>query len=85
MTERELLELVATQVSHLTTQVDRLTGDVAGIKEELAGVKDDLQFTKEAVIRIENDHGQKLGALLDCYIQNAKRLVRHEAIISKKY
>ena len=93
MTDRDLLELIASQVSHLTTRVDGLTRDMAdvkadlagvkteltGVKSELAEVKSDLQFTRDVVIRIENDHGLKLGALLNGYKQNAERLVSEPA------
>ena len=74
----DLLDLVASQVARLTTQVDGLTRDMAEVKA-------DLQFTKETVVRIENEHGQKLGALLNGYKLHEERLDRHEEIISKKY
>lgn len=89
MTDRELLELIASQVSNLTTQVDGLTKDLAVVKstmatkQELAEVKADVRFTKEAVIRIENDHGQKLGALFDGYKLNSEKLDRIEEEVSK--
>ncbi len=69
MTDRELLELIAAQVSKLTTQVEILTKDMAGVKD--------------IVIKIENDHGQKLGALLNGYKQNAERLDRIEKEVAK--
>ncbi len=74
----DLLDPVASQVARLTTQVDGLTRDMAEVKA-------DLQFTKETVVRIENEHGQKLGALLNGYKLHEERLDRHEEIISKKY
>ena len=81
----ELLELIAAQVSSLTTQVDGLTTQVDGLTRDMIEVKADLQFTKETVVKIEIDHGQKLGALLNGYKLHEERLDRHEAIISKKY
>lgn len=84
MTDREILELIATQVGKLTTQVDTLTKDMAEIKPRLTSIEN-------TVIRIENDHGQKLGVLLNGYKQNAERLDKvetklseHEEIILKK-
>ena len=44
---------------------------------ELA-IKTDIQDVKETVIRIEADHGQKLGALFDGYKLNAEKLDRIE-------
>ena len=88
----DLLDLVASQVARLTTQVDGLTTRVDGLTtkvdrltRDMAEVKADLQFTKETVVRIENEHGQKLGALLNGYKLHEERLDRHEKIISKKY
>jgi regulator of replication initiation timing len=74
----EMLDLIAAQVGKLTTQVDGLTRDMAEIKPRIA-------FIENTVVRIENDHGQKLGALLNGYKLHEERLDRHEAIISKKY
>lgn len=92
MTERDLLELIATQVGKLTTQVGGLTTKVDGLTtrvdnltKDMTEVKTDLRFTKDAVIRIENHHGQKLGALLNGHKLHEERLDKHEEIISKKY
>lgn len=76
MTDREILELIATQVGKLTTQVDTLTKDMAEIKPRLTSIEN-------TVIRIENDHGQKLGALFDGYKLNSEKLDRVENEVSK--
>ena len=80
ITDRELLELIAAQVGKLTVDVEEIkkTLPTLAAKEELAEVKN-------IVVRIENDHGQKLGALLNGYKLHLERLDRHEAITSKKY
>lgn len=87
ITDRELLELIAAQVGNLTTQVEKLTVDVDEIKKTLPTLttKEELAEVKNIVVRIENDHGQKLGALLNGYKLHEERLDKHEAIISKKY
>lgn len=79
ITDRELLELIAAQVGKLTVDVEEIkkTLPTLAAKEELAEVKN-------IVVRIENDHGQKLGALLDGYKLLSERLDRHEEIITKK-
>lgn len=64
MTEQELLELIATQMSNLTIQVNGLTKDMNEVKATMA-TKEELGEIKNIVIRIENDHGQKLGVLLN--------------------
>ena len=76
---------LTTQVDGLTTQVDSLSKDMAEVKADLAEMKPRLSFVEKTVIKIENDHGQKLGALLDGYKLISERLDRHEEIISKKY
>jgi len=89
MTDRELLELIASQVGGLTNRVDTLTKDMAEVKQnmatkdEMALVKDDLTSVRATVIRIENDHGQKLGALFDGYKLNSEKLDRIEAEVTK--
>lgn len=79
ITDRELLELIAAQVGKLTVDVEEIkkTLPTLAAKEELAEVKN-------IVVRIENDHGQKLGALLNGYKLLSERLDRHEEIITKK-
>lgn len=89
MTDRELLDLIAAQVSVLTTQGDSLVKDVAEVKatmatkDELAKVKDDLDFVKGTVVKIEIEHGQSLGALLDGHNLNAEKLDRIEKEVTK--
>lgn len=52
-------------------------------KGELAEVKAEVRSIKEIVVDIENDHGQKLGALFDGYKQNAEKLDRIETEVTK--
>ncbi len=83
MTDRELLELIAAQVSKLTTQVEGLTTQVEGLATQVDILTKDMAGVKDIVIKIENDHGQKLGALLNGYKQNAERLDRIEKEVAK--
>ena len=89
MTDRDILELIATQVGKLTTQVDWLTAELSSVKanmatkDELAGVKAELSSVKAIVVKIEHDHGQKLGALFDGQAQNSEKLDRIEAEVSR--
>ena len=93
MTDRDLLELIASQVGVLTADVGNLKNDMAEIKstlptlatkQELAEVKSEVNSIKAIVVKIENDHGQKLGALLDGYKQNTERMDRHEKMLLKE-
>ena len=58
-------------------------------KEELAEIrstmatKEELEEIKNIVIRIENDHGQKLNALFDGYNLNSEKLDRIEKEVAK--
>ena len=53
------------------------------IKTELSGINGRLTNVEGIVIRIENDHGQKLGALFDGYKLNSEKLDRIEAEVAK--
>ena len=48
-------------------RLGNLETDVAGLKADIAGLKTEVTRIKESVVLIENDHGKKLGALLDGY------------------
>ena len=98
MTDRDMLELIATQVAKLTKDVDIIKNTMAtkqelaevkqelaevrntmATKQELAEVKDEVASIKTIVVKIENEHGEKLGALLNGYKLNAERLDRVES------
>ncbi|HCS75774.1 MAG TPA: hypothetical protein DIW17_18120 [Clostridiales bacterium] len=46
-------------------------------------VNERLDKVEKSVINIENDHGKKLDALFDGYVQNSKKLTRIEKEVSK--
>jgi hypothetical protein len=78
------------RIATIETNMSTMEANMA-TKQELAEVKADVKFTKETVVRIENDHGQKLNALFDGYKLNSERLERieskvtqHEEIILKR-
>ena len=90
MTDRELLELIASQVSGLTKDMTEVKGQLAGVEDRLTGVEgvvvrveDRLTGVEGVVVRIENNHGQKLGALFDGYKLNSEKLDRIEAEVTK--
>ncbi len=56
MNDRELLELIATQVGTLTI-------DMQDVKDRLGGVEGEIKEVKERVIKMEDDHGKKLTVL----------------------
>lgn len=83
MTDRELLELIATQVGTLAKDMVEVKKDMVEVKKDMVEVKKDVAEVKTRVIYIENEHGLKLGFLLDGYTQNADKLDRIEKIVAK--
>lgn len=91
MTERELLELIAVQVGKLTEDVDQIKATMATKKDiekiwatmDTLATKAELETVKAIVLRIEHDHGEKLGALFDAYQVHSERLDRIEKIIAR--
>ncbi|MGI6307059.1 MAG: hypothetical protein ACOX1X_00325 [Dethiobacteria bacterium] len=84
MTDRELLEKIFKKMGDMDSRM-------TSMETEMADIKADVKFTKETVIKIENDHGQKLNALFDGYKLNSEKLERienevtkHEEIILKR-
>lgn len=53
-------------------------------KDELAEVKAEVSSIKAIVVKIENDLGQKLGALFDGYKLNSAEVSKHEEIILRR-
>ncbi len=89
MTEQELLELIASQVGNLTKDMAEVKTELAEVKTDLTNIKatvaikQELAEVKTIVVKIENDHGQKLDALFDGYTQNSEKLDRIEAEVTK--
>jgi septal ring factor EnvC (AmiA/AmiB activator) len=96
MTDRELLEVILEKIGGMDA---RLTGvetnmatkaelaevktELSSVKTDIAEVKTELSSVKAIVIKIEHDHGQKLGALFDGHAQNSEKLDRIEAEITR--
>lgn len=55
----------------------------AEMQKGFEAVNLELQEVKNAIVRIENDHGQKLSALFDGYKQNSDKLDRIEVEVAK--
>lgn len=79
-TKRELAEVKNTMA---TKQDLEEVKNTMATKQELEEVKSEVSSIKATVIRIENEHGEKLGALLNGYMQNAQRLDRVEAKLAE--
>ena len=85
-TKEELAEIRSTMATKEELAEIRST---MATKEELAEIrstmatKEELEEIKNIVIRIENDHGQKLNALFDGYNLNSEKLDRIEKEVAK--
>ena len=85
-TKEELAEIGNTMATK--EELAEIRNTVA-TKEELAEIrntmatKDELARVKEIVIKIENEHSQKLGALFDGYKLNAEKLDRIEKLVAR--
>ncbi len=77
MTDRELLELIAAEVGGLKT-------GMSGLEARMDKMDDRIQKIENTVIHIENDHGSKLKALFDGYVQNSEKLDRIEKEVSRQ-
>ncbi|HZK24403.1 MAG TPA: hypothetical protein VFC74_03325, partial [Oscillospiraceae bacterium] len=73
-------------LSDVRTEMQKGLGDVRaemqrGFKEvndKIQQNSDEIQFVKGTVVKIETEHGHKLGALFDGYKLNAEKLDRIE-------
>ena len=76
MTDRELLELIATQVANITT-------DMSDVKKNISKIESEVKDIRNKVTLIEQDHGKKLDALFDGYKQVFEKLHKIEDEVSK--
>lgn len=62
---------------------DRMYNLLEKIYIDLQETKSELKEVKKTVVTIEHDHGQKLQALFDGYVQNSDKLDRIEKEVTK--
>lgn len=53
------------------------------LQDTKKGLTERIDRVENTVVRIENEHGQKLNALFDGYKQNSDKLDRIESEVSK--
>lgn len=85
------LKLVITQGEIFAAPIGRFTKDMDGVKTDLEGIngkitkiETNVDFVKGTVVKIEIEHGQKLGALADGYKSNAEKLDRIEKEVCRR-
>ena len=62
-----LLTALVKDVTELKKDIVELKNDVADLKYDVAELKAAQQRTSESVVKIENDQGKRLDALIDGY------------------
>jgi pyridoxal/pyridoxine/pyridoxamine kinase len=82
MGNQQFQSAVLEKLEQLTTRMDSMENRMGSIEANMA-TKDELARVKEIVVKIENEHGLKLGALFDGYVQNADKLDRIEKIVAR--
>ena len=79
----KILSLLEKMYIDVNKRLLNLETGMSEIKTELGSVKTELGSVKAIVIKIEHDHGQRLGALFDGHKLILDRLDRVEAQVSK--
>ena len=74
---------VKADLDYVKADLGSVKTDLDYVKADLGSVKTDLSSVKAVVIKIEHDHGQKLGALFDMYNLVSEKLDRIEVQVSK--
>ncbi|MBT9173807.1 MAG: hypothetical protein DDT21_02213 [Syntrophomonadaceae bacterium] len=74
---------IKTELGSVKTELGSVKTELGSVKTELGSVKTELGSVKAIVIKIEHDHGQKLGALFDGDKLISDKLDRVEAQVSK--
>lgn len=85
--EEKIFTLLEKMYLDLQDTKEEMQKGFKAVNEKLDNVETSLraeiQEVKNTVVRIENDHGQKLNALFDGYKQNSDKLDRIETEVSK--
>ena len=91
MTDRELLQTILNKIGSMDERIAGMDERITGIEAELKEVNNNINLTRETVIKIEYEHGKKLGALFDGHKFISEKLdriegevTRHEEIIMRR-
>ena len=83
----ELLEKMysdlSSEISGMKSEIGGMKSEIGGMKSEIGGLKSEIRDVKNTVTRIEHEHGKKLDALFDGYVQNTEQLKRIEMEVSR--
>lgn len=91
MENEKLFELMTKMYSEMQDGFKDVDKRFENIDKRFNSIETELNDVKRTVIKIEQDHGQKLEALFDGYTQNSQQLKRiekevtqHEEIILRR-
>lgn len=54
--------------------LESLNGKVESLNERVGNLENEIKFLRETVVKIEVDHGRKLGALFDGYMMLKEKI-----------
>lgn len=64
--------------------MEKMYAEMQGIKKDVKGNSNKIDNLEKIVLRMEQNHGQKLEALFDGYIQNTQKIDKIERKVSKQ-
>lgn len=83
ITINEKFESIEERLENIEGRFDGFEERLESIEGHFDGFGERLISIENIVLKIENDHGQKLGALFDGYSLNSEKLDRIEKEVSK--
>lgn len=64
--------------------MEKMYAEMQDIKKDVKGNSNKIDNLEKIVLRMEQNHGQRLEALFDGYIQNAQKIDKIEREVSKQ-
>ena len=80
--EDKTFELMTKMYSEMQDGFKRIDGEMQDMKENMA-TKDDIQEVKQSIVRLETEHGKKLDALADGYVQSVESINKLQQEVEK--
>lgn len=83
MNNDKLFELMTKMYSDMQTGFKGVNERIDGLDEKVENLNKRMGSLENTVLKIEQEHGNKLDALFDGYKQNSEKLDRIEKEVSK--
>lgn len=84
MENEKIFELMEKMYADLKGGMDNMQAEMKDIKKDVKGNSNKIDNLEKIVLRMEQNHGQKLEALFDGYTQNAQKIDKIEREVSKQ-